>query len=59
MTSFLLELRLSCIPIVMQSKVFEVNISDEPDLICKLLEADLASSADVLNGKCEANFCLR
>ena len=43
----------------MQSKVFEVNISDEPDLICKLLEADLASSADVLNGKCEANFCLR
>ena len=42
----------------MQNKVFEVNISDEPDLICKLLEADLTSSADVLGGKCEANVCL-
>ena len=59
MTSFLLELRLSCIPIIMQSKVFEVNISDESSLICKLSEADLTSSSDVLDGKCEANFCLR
>ena len=58
MTSFLLELGLSCIPIVMQNKVFKVNISDEPSLICKLLEADLTSSAEVLYGKCEANFCL-